>query len=158
MNRLILACSLLLLAGCDSNRVFEDYKEFNNRTWNINDRVDFDFEIKDTSKKYNLYFNVRNSLEYPYARIFVNYSLKDSARNELTSALASNYLFDQKTGQPFGRSGLGDVFDNQFLLLRGHTFAAPGVYQVSLEQFNRQDTLRGVLAVGIRVEAEELNP
>lgn len=159
MSRFIFLFALLFLVGCDSNRVFEDYKEFNDRTWKINDRVYFDFEIKDTTKKYNLYYNVRNSLEYPYARIFVNYSLKDSIHTELTSALASNYLFDQKTGSPLGRSGLGDVFDNQFILLRNHSFITKGVYQLSLEQFNRQDSLHGVIAVGIRVEeAPELNP
>ena len=90
MSRFIFLFALLFLVGGDSNRVFEDYKEFNDRTWKINDRVYFDFEIKDTTKKYNLYYNVRNSLEYPYARIFVNYSLKDSIHTELTSALASN--------------------------------------------------------------------
>ena len=67
--------TLLFLAGCDSNRVFEDYKEFDDRTWKVTDPVVFEFQIKDASKKYNLYYNVRNSLEYPYARIFVQYSL-----------------------------------------------------------------------------------
>ncbi len=158
MSRFIFLFALLFLTGCDSNRVFEDYAEFDDRTWKINDQIDFNFEIKDASKKYNLYYNVRNSLAYPYARIFVNYSLKDSTHTELTSALASNYLFDQKTGRPLGRSGLGDVYDNQFLLLRSHSFTAAGAYQVTLEQFNRQDSLRGVIAVGIRVEeAPELN-
>jgi gliding motility-associated lipoprotein GldH len=148
--------TLLFLAGCDSNRVFEDYKEFDDRTWKVTDPVVFEFQIKDASKKYNLYYNVRNSLEYPYARIFVQYSLTDSIGTELTKKLTSNFLFDQKTGRPLGRSGLGDVLDNQFLLLSNQSFKTEGTYRFRLDQFNRQDTLRGVLAVGLRVETASL--
>ncbi len=148
--------TLLFLAGCDSNRVFENYKEFDDRTWKVNDPAVFEFQIKDVSKKYNLYYNVRNSLEYPYARIFVQYSLTDSLGTELTRKLASNFLFDQKTGRPLGRSGLGDVLDNQFLLLSNQSFTTEGTYRFRLDQFNRQDTLRGVLAIGLRVETASL--
>jgi len=33
-----------------------------------------------------------------------------------------------------------------------YSFSKPGRYTILLEQFNRRDTLNGVLAVGIRVE------
>ncbi len=148
--------ALLLLAGCDSNRVFEEYTEFSDRTWKINNPVSFEFEIRDTSKKYNLYYNVRNSLDYPYARLFVQYALRDSSGTELSKKLVSNFLFDQKTGRPLGRSGLGDVYDNQFILLENQEFKSPGIYKIQLEQFNRQDSLRGILAVGLRVETNDL--
>jgi gliding motility-associated lipoprotein GldH len=61
-------------------------------------------------------------------------------------------LFDQKTGRPNGSSGLGDLFDHRISLLSNYHFERPGAYTVSLEQFNRRDTLQGVLAVGVRVE------
>jgi len=147
--------SFLLFAGCDSKRVFEDYSEFKSRNWLVSDPASFEFEIKDASKKYNLYYNVRNSLEYPYARIFINYAVTDSSGSELTKKLTSNFLFDQKTGQPYGRSGLGDVYDNQFLLLENYSFKNTGIYRMQLEQFNRQDTLAGILAIGIRIETAQ---
>jgi gliding motility-associated lipoprotein GldH len=142
----------LCIAGCDSNRVYEDYKEFKTKSWMINDPAVFEFEITDTTKKYNLYYNVRNSLQYPFSRIFVNYSLADSTGTEISKQLLSNYLFDQKTGRPLGRSGLGDVYDNQFLILENQLFKKSGAYKFQLEQFNRLDSLTGILAVGFRIE------
>src|SRR5258706_10376528 len=115
----ILIC---VLAACDNTRVYEDYKEFNSKRWLISDTAVFDFQISDTTKKYNLKFNIRNSLEYPYARLFVNYKLTDPTRKTLSSKMLSGYLFDQKTGKPFGSSGLGDIYDNQFSLLENHSF------------------------------------
>lgn len=145
----------LCIASCDSNRVYEDYREFKTKSWLVNDPAAFEFEISDTTKKYNLYYNIRNSLEYPFARIFVNYSLVDSTGTEISKQLLSNYLFDQKTGQPIGRSGLGDVYDNQFLILENQFFKKPGHYKFQLEQFNRLDTLTGVIAVGFRIETAQ---
>ena len=154
--------TLLMVAGwflvsCDSQRVYEDNVEFSDRTWKVTEEPRFDFTISDTTARYNLYYNVRNSLTYPYARIFVTYHLYDSMGKEITKKLVNHDLFDQKTGRPFGNSGLGDLYDHQFLLLKDYVFPAKGKYAVKLDQLMRKDTLQGVLAVGIRVEKDSGN-
>ena len=147
---LFIATGILLL-GCDSNRVYENFAEFKDRTWKIQEPVQFEFEIKDTQAQYNLYYEVRNSLDYPWQRIYVKYQLTDSTGTPLAQKLVGDYLFE-KSGKPLGRSGLGDVYDHQFMVLKNYTFAKPGNYQFRLQQENRQDTLAGVLAVGFRIE------
>ncbi len=145
---------LLFLIGCDSRRVFEDNYEFRERAWKIAEPVQFEFQIADTSKKYNLLMNIRNSLDYPYARIFVNYDLlqQDSS---LSKKMIAEYLFDQKTGEPFGTSSIGDIYDHQFPVLKNYSFDKTGLYKIKLNQFMRMDTIPGILAVGIRVEKVE---
>ncbi len=138
--------------SCETNRVYETNHDFEDRSWKVNEPQEFEFRIDDTGKKYNLYYNIRNSLDYPYSRIFVTYHLQDSVGNELQSKLNTQDLFDQKTGTPFGTSGLGDLYDHRFPLLSNHEFKFQGKYKLKLEQSTRQDTLKGVLAVGIRVE------
>jgi gliding motility-associated lipoprotein GldH len=139
-----------LLSGCDTSRVFEDNKDFNKRAWSVSDTVIFEFSITDPVP-YNLLCNVRNSLDYPYSRIFVNYILEDSTHNVLATKLVTNYLFDVKTGEPKGNSGLGDIYDHRFSLLENKELS-PGKYFVRLQQYMRTDTLHGVLAAGVRVE------
>jgi gliding motility-associated lipoprotein GldH len=148
----LLALLVLLLLACDDRRVYEDSRDFDERTWNVADTPRFEFAIADTVSRYNLYCNIRNSLDYPYARLFVHYALRDSAGRELQKKLVAEFLFDQKTGRPQGRSGLGDVFDHQFMLLNNYAFRQPGKYALELEQFMRLDTLQGILSVGVRVE------
>ena len=145
------------LVSCDNQRVYEDNMEFSDRTWKVTEEPRFDFTISDTTARYNLYYNVRNSLTYPYARIFVTYHLYDSSGREITKKLVNNDLFDQKTGRPFGNSGLGDLYDHQFPLLKQYTFPVKGKFSVKLDQLMRKDTLQGVLAVGIRVEKDSEN-
>ncbi|MFM8833549.1 MAG: gliding motility lipoprotein GldH [Cytophagales bacterium] len=143
---------LLLLVGCDSTRVHEVNLEFADKTWKIADKVTVDFEIKDTTLHYNVYFNVRNSLDYPYSRLFINYTIVDPKNVELEKKMVGNYLFDQKTGEPFGQSGIGDLFDHQFPILQHYTFHQLGLHKITFQQFMRKDTLEGVMAVGARVE------
>ncbi len=152
---LIVAIGVVMCSACDSSRVFEENLEFKNRTWIVSEPITFGFTIADTGKKYNLYYNVRNSVDYPYARLFVEYRLSDSLGTELSKKLTSQYLFDQKTGKPLGQSGIGDLFDHQIPILQDYQFTTPGLYKVRLEQFTRQDTLQGILAVGIRVETAD---
>ena len=155
MTKFLLASAtglFLLLVGCDDARVHETNIELPDKTWKAADQVTIDFEIKDTTVHYNLYFNVRNSLDYPYSRLFVNYALVDPKGAELQKKMVGNYLFDQKTGEPFGQSGIGDLFDHQFPLLQQYRFHQTGVYKITFEQFMRKDTLPGVMAVGARVE------
>jgi gliding motility-associated lipoprotein GldH len=146
---LILAC---LLLACESNRVYEQNNTLDSRYWRVDDPQIFTFEIKDNAAPYNIYYNIRNSLDYPVARLFVEYTLADSGGVELKKNLTAEYLFDQKTGKPFGESGIGDVFDHQFKIIDKHQFPYAGKYQLTLKQFNRVDTLMGILAVGVRVE------
>ncbi|MDZ7647553.1 MAG: hypothetical protein U5K54_10475 [Cytophagales bacterium] len=66
---------------------------------------------------------------------------------------------DQKAEGPWEEVGLGMFSTINYISDANHSFIATGAYQLSLKQFNRQDSLHGVIAVGIRVEeAQELNP
>jgi gliding motility-associated lipoprotein GldH len=148
----VLTVVALFFSSCDSNRLYEYNKDFNDRTWKTGDTVVFDFKITDLRHKYNIYYSVRNSIDYPYARLFVNYSLTDSLGNELAKKLTVQDLFDQKTGKPTGTSGLGDIYDHRFPLLSNYEFNQRGKFFLKLEQYMRQDTLPGILAAGVRIE------
>ena len=149
---LIIVAISTIWSGCDSRRVFEDNVEFRSRNWKINEPVQFEFQIADTSRRYNLLLNIRNSLDYPYARIFVTYDLQKQDSTSLNKKMMAEYLFDQKTGKPFGTSGIGDIYDHQFPILKNYSFEKAGAYKIRLNQFMRMDTIPGILAVGIRVE------
>lgn len=143
---------IVILFSCDESRVYERNIDFNSRQWLINERPEFEFEISDTLQTYNLFCNVRNSLDYPFARVFVRYYLQDSSGNVLEKELVRQLLFDEKTGKPHGESGLGDLYDHRIPLKNNHRFPYSGKYKIAFEQFMRTDTLPGVLAVGVRVE------
>jgi gliding motility-associated lipoprotein GldH len=144
-----------LLHACDEQRLFENYKDFDNSAWVVSDQPAFEFSIADTQLPYNLYCNLRNAESYPFADFRFSYYLSDTTGALTDKRLKITYLFDRKSGEPYGESGLGDIYDHQFLLLKNYKFSHPGKYTVRFEQFMRRDTLPGILAVGLRVERAE---
>jgi gliding motility-associated lipoprotein GldH len=140
------------LSACDGNRVYDQVIDFEDRQWRVTDQPVFEFNIPDTAIHYDLYCNLRNSVSYPYSRLFINYYLEDSTGTVLQKKMTHVFLFDSQTGKPQGSSGLGDIYDHRIPLLNKHHFPYSGKYKMKLEQYMRTDSLQGVLAVGLRVE------
>ena len=147
----MLTLAAVFFTACDKGRVYEMNRDFEGRQWLIKDQPEFEFPIHDTTTSYNLYCDIRNEVSYPKANLYFTYYLQDSVRL-LQKKLMSDLLFDEKTGAPYGTSGLGDIFDHQVPILHGYKFPHKGTYKIRFEQFMRMDTLPGVLAVGVRVE------
>jgi gliding motility-associated lipoprotein GldH len=149
---LIFISAVFLLTACDDTRVFEKNLDCEQQAWMSGHKPEFEINIPDTTTFYNVYFNLRTGVDYPYSRIFFTYYLEDSLGLVLSKKLVDYMVFDPKTGKPQGSSGLGDIFDHQVPLVRKHRFPYAGTHRVKFEQFMRADTLAGVFAVGVRVE------
>jgi gliding motility-associated lipoprotein GldH len=152
MRKLFWILFLLFSFSCDSDRLFEKNIDFEKSHWLHTEKPSFEFRIRDTGKRYNLYCTIRNTSTYPFARLFFNYALKDSVGAVLNNDLQYLFLFDAKSGMPLGTSGIGDVFDQRVPLLSNHEFKFTGRYTVEFEQYMRLDTLEGISAIGLRVE------
>jgi gliding motility-associated lipoprotein GldH len=151
LGAFFLAC--IFLSGCgDKARVYEQYTDFDEPYWLVSDTPAFEFEILQPADKYTLYGNIRNTVSFPNARLFFTYYLQDSMGVEIDKKLVTQYLFDAKTGKPFGSSGLGDIYDHRVELVKNYQFKYKGKYRIKLEQSTREDTLKGILAVGLRIE------
>ncbi len=137
--------------GCDPDRVYEQYHDIPENQWYIDSVQAYTFAIDDPAQAYNVYYNVRNSISYPYYNLFVTYYLTDDKGKQLSSQLQELMLMDSKTGKPLG-DGVGDIFDHQVGLLTNYTFPAKGNYTIKIKQYMRKDPLPEIMSIGIRVE------
>lgn len=145
------ALLLPALAACDGNRVYETNVDLPDYAWSVQNKPAFQFDIQDTTQRYNVYFNIRNASMYGYYNLYVKHTLTGPGGPVGKPLLHQMILMDPKTGEPRG-NGTGDIFDHQFLALPQQRFARPGSYRLVLEQYMRQDVLPGIMAVGVRVE------
>ncbi|MFD2785380.1 gliding motility lipoprotein GldH [Hymenobacter rubripertinctus] len=147
--------ALLTLAACDPAEVYEKNTDLTSPAgdpyvWAVQEKPAFEFEIPDTTQAYDVYLNVRNVADYGYYNLYVRATLTGPDNRVLSRKLHEMTLMDPKTGEPRG-DGSGDIFDHRFLALPGQQFPVAGTYKVVLEQYMRQDQLRGIMAVGVRV-------
>lgn len=146
-----------MLISCDSNRVYEVNTDFAETKWLATDTLLFPFSIADTATRYHVILNVRNSIDFETARLFIDYELVDSTSAPIRRRLIEHALFDKKSGEPFGESGLGDIYEHHILVEPNLAFPYKGKYLIKLNHMMRVDALQEVLSVGIKVERVSLS-
>jgi gliding motility-associated lipoprotein GldH len=142
---------LMVLVACDANRVFEEYKPLEQDGWDKDSVARFDVEVGGTAQKYNLYINIRNKGNYPYSNIWLFVDIKAPDGILLTDTV--EYILAERSGKWLG-SGIGDLFDNQFIYRRSVLFEKAGTYQFVIRQGMRAQKLEGIHDVGLRVETQ----
>lgn len=159
INISLLLFILFTVSSCtDENkfRIYEEYQDLGGAIWDRKDVLEFTFEITDVEKKYNIYYNVRNTREYEFYNLYVEFNLLDPKGVKVKSDIQEMYLFDPTTGQPHKKSliggKIGKVFDHRFMCFKSHKFSQKGKYSFKVKQYMRRDALPEIQAFGLRVE------
>ena len=148
-NLIYIFGSLLLLVACDTNRVYEDYKTIDPSGWNKDSVAQFDVDVPEIDQPYNVYINVRNKGNYPNSNLWLFMEIQEPEGKLLTDTI--EYILAEKSGKWRG-SGIGDLFDNQFVYRKNVVFEKEGTYQFRIQQGMRTEMLKGIHDIGLRIE------
>lgn len=146
-------CLGILLSGCDKNVVYKAYEDIDDGQWFIKNTPSFKVEIKDSTQLYNVYYLVRNTLQYPYYNLYLTRKIT-APDSSVTTNMEELFLSNETTGKPFGK-GLGDLFDHKIPFLKNYKFPRNGIYTFTLSQSMRQNPLPFIMGVGLSVERVE---
>jgi len=144
---------VLILLSCGNKIIYSKYKKINNDTWNYANKLAFEVNVKDTSKFYDVILQLRIKSLYPYSNLWLMISGKMPDGNEMFAQRYEFTLADEK-GKWYGK-GLGDIIDNEFLILQGLKFPVKGNYTFLINHDMRMNDLPEVMDVGISVKAAE---
>lgn len=146
----IILISFVFLMACDSRRVYEQYYDFNDNTWNLDSIPSFEFSIENTDPK-DIFVNLRNTVSYSYQNLYLFFQLNDEDGQKLESELINISIFDEKTGKPFGSGN--SIYEHQQKVLENYRFPKSGKYVLTIAQFMREIDLKEIVSVGTRIEA-----
>lgn len=155
-NLFIFSFLLLTIVSCDDSVVYKAYEDIPDGMWYLKNKPQFKIEIKDSTQAYNIYYVLRNALQYPYYNLYLNREIV-SPDGSKSNVMQEIFLSNEITGRPYG-NGLGDLFDHKILSLKNHKFEHAGTYTFTLSQSMRQNPLPFVLSVGISVEKATVAP
>lgn len=140
--------AISFLASCTNNAIYEKNQAIAARSWSYDEIPKFDIHIDDSTSKYNVYINLRHSNEFDFSNIFIllhekgNSLIDTSYRKEITLA--------QPDGRWLGKTA-GSVYELQHLVKENYIFPDTGVYTFAIEQNMRENPLKDVVDVGIKV-------
>lgn len=149
----IVILSIFFVSCSDADILFQDTKEIENTTWNKNERVSFDFEIKDTTEFYDFYFNLRTTTAYEWANLYMFVEIESPA--EKFNIDTVEFLLANSVGEWTGTSS-GSIVNNKILFISQKSFPERGTYTLSFNQAMRQDDLSEIMDVGIIMKKAEV--
>lgn len=148
MKKLILIVLISIgIFGCSrSPKVI--FHTFANAHWDKNDSIQIPIKI-DESGIYDLSILLRQNNDYPFSNIWV--SMKMEGPGIETKKTQYNLTLADLSGRWLGQ-GPGNTIDNRFLILNNLQLKQAGIYTFTLKQNMREDDLKGIMMVGIRVK------
>ncbi len=155
-KRLILFVLLGMTASCQTDTLVDQTISMPEHGWLQKNKVEIPFEIGDTTKSYDLHVAIRQSNEYPYYNLYFIPKIMNSDGFVIKRTFAEAFFYDSKTGKPKG-TGLGDMYSHQYVIFKHIRFTRMGKYKISLEQFMRTDTLKGIVSAGASITETPTN-
>jgi gliding motility-associated lipoprotein GldH len=143
---LVLLIGVYSLNSCNSDVFFEEQKSINNAVWNYSDSLQYKFEIKDTSQRYDMSLRFDYSEAFAYQNVYLQLhtTFPDGKKK---SKVISFELFDA-TGKVLGK-GTKDACKVQIMLQENAWFNQSGNYTLTINQNMRTDQLAGISQVGL---------
>ena len=144
---------LLALTGCgNGNTIIDKNDDVENRNWTYVNKFRDEVAIDDPNASYNIYINLRVTGDYKYSNIFILLTQAGPDKKSTTSRFELKLA--DKDGAWLGK-GSGNLYSFQQPVITGYKFPAKATYTFYIEQNMRDNPLREVSDVGLRVEKAE---
>jgi gliding motility-associated lipoprotein GldH len=155
-NSFFILLTVILFYSCDKKRAFDEYKTVGN-AWHKDSIITFDLPILDSTKRYNLFINLRDNNNYQYNNLFLIVSMEKP--NGYTKVDTLEYQMANPDGSLLG-NGFTDIKESKLFYKENVRFR--GNYKVSIKQAVRETgkvpgvtLLEGITDVGLRIEKIE---
>lgn len=146
-------CSIILLFySCSDNIYYKKYKSIKDNVLLENDSAIFTVKITDTIQKYNLYMSLRHGTAYPFANFKYHIGYRSPSGKYWQTI--HNSMLRGKDGKFLG-SGLGDMWDIDFLVQQNLKFSEIGEYQISVVNNLGIPKTPNVVELGLIIEKVE---
>lgn len=142
---------LLLLASCAPIDVFEKNVPIPGFAWSSDFKPEISFDVTDTTAGYTIYVVFRHNDAYRYKNIWINVHMRSPSGVTRSEALELRLATDEKG---WLGSGMGDIWEHRIPITppQDPKPLSAGTYTFRLENIMREDPLRHVMNVGIRLE------
>ena len=144
------------LSSCKTIDLYEKSVVIPGHRWKSDFKPSFTFTIKDTSSPYQLFLILRHNDKYNYNNIYINIKTQQPGQDTMQHGRYDLVLATNEKG--WLASGMDDIYEHRIPLTpsdQPYYFKKPGDYKFTFEQIMREDPLKNVLNVGMRIEKKQ---
>lgn len=146
---LFLALTALFLSGCIHINLFEKQVNIPKQEWNYDFSPEFKFDIRDSSSRFLIYVTLRHTDLYQFNNLW----LRIGSMAPGDTMKFQNINLQLASGNSWEGTGMDDIYEVRKLISAGPvSFVKPGEYTFRISQIMRDNPLKYILNVGIRLE------
>ena len=139
--------------SCNTINVYEKNKTIKNNSWISRDIVKDSFQITDTISYYDMYVTLRHTDAYAYNNIWLNAGMQHPGDSMYFRKLNLT-LGNDANG--WKGTGMDDIWElREKINNTPFRFRKKGIYRFSIQQVMREDSLKGIMSVGMRLQKRE---
>ena len=138
----------LCLSACTTVDQYEKTVSLKNHEWKGDYKPEFDFTITDTTTLYEAFFVIRHTEKYNYKNIWINLYSQPPGDTMHKAPFELELATNEKG---WLATGMDDIYEHRIRLTPPRALKA-GTYKLILENIMREDPLKEVLNVGVRIE------
>lgn len=138
-------------SSCTTVDLYERTITIPRHEWESSFKPSFHFTITDSTKAYKIFVILRHTDKYNFNNIYVNLYVKGPGRDSILKIQRDLTLATNDGG--WEGSGMDDVYEHRIPLEKIPLKA--GDYSFTIEQIMREDPLKNVLNVGLRLEKDK---
>ncbi len=153
--RLCLIIIAIVFTSCRNEVLVNQYNSLP-MSWHKDSILKFNFQIKDSSERYNTYIKVRLNNEYMFNNIFIIATLENSKGLLVVDTL--EYPMTTNQGELIGRKFI-NIVENKLLYKENFSIEKDVKYQLTLKHAMRLvnitkglESLEGILDIGYSIE------
>jgi gliding motility-associated lipoprotein GldH len=120
--------------------------------WFIKDKKEYWLEIQQNEIAYKISLNLRITNDYRFSNLFILLKIQGPQKELQTKRL--EFTLADNQGDWLG-SGSGNIYTYRIPITKDLKFAHKGVYKFEIEQDMRDNPLRGLVDIGLRIEKNQ---
>jgi gliding motility-associated lipoprotein GldH len=135
------------LIACSHEELFFEFHSVKNAQWNREDAAVFEVNIENHANRYDLSLEVRNDDDYPFQNIWLFVDLKTPEGSVRTDTINADLadIYGKWYGKGLSLHTLSIPYET------GFRFPNPGIYTYTIRQGMRENPLKGISDIGLKV-------
>lgn len=150
-NYFVIFLIISLLGGCGQKDSLLGIVSIPEYGWPYEPSLEFQFRQKQDDGPLDMLYQLQYEPEFSSENIWLSYLLKGPAGDTIIRSTDNLFLFQPGSGKPLG-SGCRERFFITAFFLKGIRLKDTGTYRLYIRHQMRDDTLKGVQALGIRLK------
>ncbi len=146
---IIILIAVIFMLSCKPSKIYENYYEFKNNSWNRFEKLYFKLPIENTKHNYNIFLSVKYTKQYTYQYIYIYLTIKTPSGEERMK----EYKFKLRNKKGVIKAKKIDkIWNIRFLLKTGFHFSRKGICKFEIENLIPKLETPGIKEIGLIVE------